>query len=294
VGGEERRIHPRREFRRELFCYIDGARFDAKSEDISLGGMFLRTDQAARIPGGALVALVVRESGGDMSESVFLFGRVVRHQSTPETGLGLTWDKAVAAGSSAHLLSFLDQVFGIRSPQLGLKAGAGGGLARYVYEFASGGAAAREGAADSGAVATSAEVAEPLPAPSSGGAVAGALTTQIDRRKAQTPCALGATLSFEGFSLHAAVRSMGLTAMYVETPVGPTASDAAVQVRLDLRAGEEDVPLVFDCHVMSVETGGAERRPGLDLAIVAVDESGRAGVFMRHIRQLVFRGMARG
>jgi len=48
--GPDKRQHPRWEVDKQVFCYIDGARLDARSSNIGLGGMFIRTDGADRVP----------------------------------------------------------------------------------------------------------------------------------------------------------------------------------------------------------------------------------------------------
>ena len=64
--GSERRQHPRRVSRQDVFCYIDGNRFDACSEDLSAGGMFLRTDGRVEVAVGTIVGLVA--GGFDASD----------------------------------------------------------------------------------------------------------------------------------------------------------------------------------------------------------------------------------
>jgi hypothetical protein len=283
MDGEERRIHPRRPFRRELFCYIDGARFDARSEDISLGGMFVGTSAGGAIPIGALVALVVKE--GDLGASVFLFGRVVRRQLEPVPGLGLVWERAVASGAPDHLLMFLTRVFDIRSPELHIRSATGRGFSRYVYEFPQGTPTGRPEPPATAAPEGPAQQAPDEPDP-------GALTVAIERRRARTPCRLDVLLAFEGLSVPAVVRSIGTTALFVETRVGPTATGAPTDVHLEIATGQETARVVLECRVTDWARGTEGAAPGLDLEIVGCREGNEPGVFNRLLRFLHFRSMA--
>jgi len=95
----------------KLFCYIDGDRFDARSRDISAGGLFIRTPK--NVPLGVFIALVFKDKDKPDSHPIFLVGKVVRHQQEPVKGIGLQWDRAITEGSSAQLELFLTLKMGI-------------------------------------------------------------------------------------------------------------------------------------------------------------------------------------
>ncbi len=101
LARAERRLFPRREFRAGVYAYVDGRRYDARSENISAGGMLLAT--AEDIPLGHTIALVFKSRSGKKTsgekgvkcgagvkgEPVHLVGRVMRKQVSPVPGVGL-------------------------------------------------------------------------------------------------------------------------------------------------------------------------------------------------------------
>ncbi len=95
----------------KMYCYVDGTRFDARSQDISAGGLFIRTPR--RVPLGAHIALVFKDSNDPDGAPVFLVGKVMRRQSEPVPGIGLRWERATTEGSAARLELFLTLRMGI-------------------------------------------------------------------------------------------------------------------------------------------------------------------------------------
>ena len=109
--GAERRESERRELDEEVFCYIESTRCDARTKDISAGGMFLASEE--EVPLGSLVAMVFRFQASVGNAPVFLMGRVVRQQGPPNPGAGLRWEKAVCAGPPIQLALFLRSTLGV-------------------------------------------------------------------------------------------------------------------------------------------------------------------------------------
>ncbi len=132
MQGDERRRTQRRVLVEDLHCYIDSARIDAASSDISAGGMFVKTVTDA--PEGARVALVFRSQADVGSAPVFLVGRVVRVQRAPVPGLGLSWEKAVAF-QAPPLAAFLRTRLRLDPEQISAQALGTLGRVRYVFEF---------------------------------------------------------------------------------------------------------------------------------------------------------------
>lgn len=117
AAATDKRKHPRWDVDKEIFCYVDGDRLDARSGNISLGGMFLCTDRAESIPMDSLVGLVFRSSEVEQ-HTTFLFGKVVRKQEFPDEGVGLMWEKAVTVGPPEMLVTFLKRLFSIERPTI--------------------------------------------------------------------------------------------------------------------------------------------------------------------------------
>ena len=103
--GADRRIHRRWESKDTIYGYLDGARFAAKSEDLSSGGLFIETKDD--VPIGALISLVFRTQVKSEDPPIFLIGRVMRRRKNPVPGIGLRWEKAVFTGPPGVLRRFL-------------------------------------------------------------------------------------------------------------------------------------------------------------------------------------------
>jgi len=104
-SGSDKRIHARRLLEEDIYCYLDGQRFDANSRDISAGGLFLRTERD--VPLGSVLAVVFRTDEGEGGAPIFLLGMVVRRQLTPIPGIGLAWTRATTTGRRPMLARFL-------------------------------------------------------------------------------------------------------------------------------------------------------------------------------------------
>jgi len=130
----ERREHPRHPLARDVHCYIDGVRFDARTLDISAGGSFVRTSRSRSVTPGALVGLVF-PSHPLVLQTTFLFGRVTRIQAQPMEGLALCWEKAVTVAPPKDLAKFLKTLFGIESPEILKEVTGNRGQSRNVYRF---------------------------------------------------------------------------------------------------------------------------------------------------------------
>jgi len=106
----DRRSEPRREFHDPAQTFHEGHRFEAAPEDISVGGMFLKTDAVDDVRAGEVLGVLLeREAGFD--PPLFLYGRVVRvrHSGTP--GVGLRWERAGSTGSVEQLANALELLF---------------------------------------------------------------------------------------------------------------------------------------------------------------------------------------
>ena len=115
----ERRRHPRKARRIPFYCYVNGARFDSDSVDISEGGTLLKTEDD--IPMDATVLVVPRSNirrrghaGEARAGRVVLVGKVVRKHGGDAPGVGVRWVKCVSRDGldALHtLLSLLLDIF---------------------------------------------------------------------------------------------------------------------------------------------------------------------------------------
>lgn len=133
IQNSDRRRHERAPLDEGVYCYIDGSRFDTRSNDVSEGGLFLRTD--AQIPVGGLIALVFRPEFNPDSPPIFLVGQVVRQQQTPVAGVGLQWVRAVTESPRLELAHFLVRKLGVKEPSVGLQEHGPNREMRSVFEF---------------------------------------------------------------------------------------------------------------------------------------------------------------
>ncbi len=106
---------------------MDGRRYDARSENISAGGMLLVTGE--NIPLGRTIALVfksrsgkkisgdkgVKYGAGIKGEPVYLVGRVMRKQVSPIPGVGLRWVRAMTDAPTEDLEYFLSKMLRIEA-----------------------------------------------------------------------------------------------------------------------------------------------------------------------------------
>jgi hypothetical protein len=124
-------------------------------------------------------------------------------------------------------------------------------------------------------------------------ATRGAISTQIDARQVRIATNLDATLSFEGLNVPTRLLQVGVASMFAETRVMPVdAAGADVSVAVDVPTPEGRVPVICRCKVMSVDPG-TMGVPGLDLAIIDVQEGRNKGIYMRFLKWLHFNNLAR-
>ncbi len=297
MSATDKRRTPRFKLEKDVYCYIEGVRLDVRSDDISAGGMFLRTDKD-RPPLGAQIGLVFREQS-DAANPTFLFGRVVREQDEPIRGVGLCWEKAVTVGPQAELVKFLTTTLGISAERVERQAAARTNARKHVFLF---GADERgETTFSDPAPATPAEpepavLATPAPVVALGGGPAveegrpvGSITALIEKRALQTPTSIEASVVYRGASLTVRITRLGLVGMFVETPFIPVIRTADVSVRFVVKA--DGIPRVVDCTCRS--TAVDARIPGMELEILEVDEGDLHGLFKTFVKQLQYQSLAR-
>jgi hypothetical protein len=297
MSDRDKRRHPRRRIDRSVYCYVDGSRLDVKTEDVSEGGMFLRT-AGGLPPIGSLLGVVflVAES---TRPSTFLFGRVVRMQEAPVRGVGLRWEKAVAMGPPAELSGFLETNLGILGPRIDELPQPGDGPRKCVYHFPP--------PADEVARAPALPF-EPEPRRRSpatrierrpvredvgrldpyAGRESGAITSLIEQRALQAPASVPADLVVGDAPVPGRITRLGLSGMSVTTPWMPIAKSTEVTVRFAVRLEETSHPIECACRLLRVDP----HEPGLDLEILSVQDGPMPGAFKAYVKALQFRNLA--
>jgi len=129
---ENKRRYRRWLLEEEILCYLDGARFDAISKDVSVGGIFLRTKKMA--PLGTVMAMVFMAEHKEGVDAIYLLGEVARHDKGPPSGLAIEWMRAVTECGEKALVSFLQETLGIKATVEQQRYGPRGEM-RQVFRF---------------------------------------------------------------------------------------------------------------------------------------------------------------
>lgn len=285
--GVERRVHPRKLLGEDMYCYIDGARLDAASLDVSAGGMFLTTPQD--VPVGATVALVFKLHDRENSSPVYLIGRVARKQKTPFKGLGLVWEKATAEDGE-HLHGFVKSVLGIETGTAVEETHGPGDRPMSVFRFDP---AALEDTAEledepaEQAVPDSTRLdAETSPKP-------GPMTIRMQADDIRVPAATPGAMKVGSQAVPVTVTSLGPDSAFVRTDLAPVSGSAAVQLEISVKTKHGPKAVVFRCRVKAIDEGAATGTPGIELEFASVDEGEHEGILQRYLRWLHFRSLTK-
>ena len=121
--SQERRLHPRKEFINDVYCYTRGGiRLNLKTENISRSGVFIKTDESIPMYSKVVTTFII-----DLSciNPIYLSGLVVRIQTEPEAGVGIAWEKALTQNPRESLRRFLETVLEISDPTIEFRQIAG-------------------------------------------------------------------------------------------------------------------------------------------------------------------------
>jgi hypothetical protein len=326
MTGTEQRQYPRHRYEDEFYCYLDGSRFDARSLDISAGGLFLKTQQ--EVPAGASIALVFKDQKDPSAAPVFLVGEVMRRQEVPVPGIGLRWHRAVTEGTAARLEIFLTLRMGLLpGPIASEPHGVRGGM-RHVYYFArpphseklgpnypvqpqrkpssspppSPSFAAGRPAGKAVPLGVQVDIvrtdgrredrgAAPLPDHvqrlSTGSS--GPLSMILRRGDTLAPARLAATARLPRGEVACEIAGLSVKSMFL-TGVGRLPSHLSdLQVAFELPAREGTVPVVCDCRLLYVTDEDEENRAGVELEIIRYDEGAHKGILWTYLKWLTFR-----
>lgn len=323
----DKRQYPRYPVAENLYCYIDGTRFDAPSRDISAGGLFLRTPK--KVPFGASIALVFKDKKVPEAQPVFLIGRVVRHQAEPEPGIGLCWDRAVTHGSATQLELFLTLRMGIIAFHIGKETVGPRGEVRHVFDFAkkaedqqpethprphelgadgasSGASPGYERSPDSPprklrtvesirVVKSDGGVkdlgAAPLPAHVerlSEGAP-GPLSSILQRGESLASVDLDANVEVAGRTFRGTILGMSVKTMFLTGVEGMGSVSRPLKVAFSLPVRTGAATITCTCRVLYEDDGQANGLPGLELEIDHYDEGDSKGILWTYLKWVTFK-----
>jgi len=306
--GSERRRFERWSLQEGVYCYIDGARVDARSTDISSGGMFFETNKL--ILPGTEVALVFRTQLDKGDRPIFLVGRVMRRQLRPVAGVGIRWERASTPAPPEALAGFLQAVLRLQPRGIHERPYGSSGIVQAVYEFPLNqelleGARVRD---------------DDVPPPTVGGATferteeledtmpedvitappdkspppiagAGPLTTQIAASGTDAPADLGARVQVKKTWISVHVSSLGSEHMFAETMNAEIEPGLEAQVRFDLPVKGGVAQVSCRCRVVSRGKDFHTSAKGVLLEIIRVEEGKRPGIFASYVRWLHFNAL---
>jgi PilZ domain len=279
----ERRLSKRWEHVGDVFCYINGVRFDAKSEDVSAGGMFLATP--INVPKGTKVAMVFRDQGDLDLPPVFLIGIVMRIQTGEHLGLGLAWETAITEGPDLSLRYFLNRVLkldGEINRRLTPK-----GVSKAVFSFLPPGKPSPIENLEQESGEPAAE--ELIKERSIKGD--GPLTKIVQKAQDWVHCGLAVKLDSSHGELSGKIEMMGRKRMYVHLKSVPLELKEELTATLTLTTARGDRLIKISCRVENVicTSPGGVGAVELEYWAYIDDDKESEGIFARYIRWLYFR-----
>lgn len=320
--NEQRKYH-RYPLSDNMYCYIDGSRFDARSLDISAGGLFLRTPR--KVPLDCCIALVFKDKKDPGVPPVFLVGRVMRHQVEPEAGIGLKWDRAITEGNAAHLELFLTLKMGVIASHIEQETVGPRKEVRHYFDFSRRPGAGIPGEASTQPAPTPVRTSpEPAPTPlapreklrvvepvhvvmSDGqienrdaaplpehvvrlsDAAPGPLSSILQRGDSLAPVTLEATVFVGGREVQGTIRGMSVKTMFLTGVQGLGASSRPFKVvfRLPAKAGWHTI--TCKCRALYEDPGGDHGMAGLEVEIDTYDEGDAKGILWTYLKWVTFR-----
>jgi hypothetical protein len=130
----DRRYYPRRTFHDAAQAFHDGHHVEGIPDDISVGGMLLRTPGVVDVPLGETLGVLLDEHAG-FTPPLFLFARVARVLRGDEPGLGLRWERAGSTGTPDELANALELLFAIPASSFLPSVASSSGRLQTTYVF---------------------------------------------------------------------------------------------------------------------------------------------------------------
>lgn len=325
---EERRQFKRRALDEPAFVYIGGSRLDAKSGDISAGGVFLETAQ--QMEKGTLVAVVFNEQARK-SPAIYMLGRVMRVQAGPRAGVGLQWEKAVTTGPPEELARFLGGLLGrtvteVRRVALGTEqewksvfvfpsaeqtcdpdeheataemhrarestSPTDSFLAYQVSEEQVSRLRVESVEGSSSFVADGQVDFEELACELESGHEVGPFTARIETDMMRAPAGIMGRLDTMAGRLPVEIPFLGARGMFVNTRFIPLNRSIPVKVGFDVVTRRGTVSVNCRCKITGIDDGRSTGTSGLDLKIDSYDEGEHSGLFRQFVRWLHFRTLS--
>lgn len=323
----DRRQHQRRDLEEQAFVYIGGNRLDAKSADISAGGLFLETEQ--EMERGSLVAVVFNEQARK-APAIYLLGRVVRVKQEAPKGVGLRWEKAVTTGAPEDLARFLGQLLGRQVSEVRRVAIGPEQDWKSVYLFPDDAAPAEYEMEATAEMAVRKEPASPassflayqvseeevkrvkidnveggsayvadgkldfeeLAEELDSGSPPGPFTARIETDVMRAPAGITGKMETMAGRLPVQISFLGARGMFITTQFIPLNRKIPVKVSFDVVSRQGTRTVTCRCKITGVDDGQSTGTPGLDLKIDTYEEGQYTGLFRQYVRWLHFRTLS--
>lgn len=322
--ADNRRTQPRWAILEEVYCYLDGNKFEASSRDISGGGLFLKTRK--EVPLDAKVVLYFRTGTQEEAPPVFLVGVVVRRQTSPVFGIGLQWLKALTPGPPAMLRSFLETKMKMPASAVGVEGMPEGSGARSVYLFPLG-VVRSMATEEEPAQAPTEEIEAPSPPPRPaipafrraspdlqvlrsdgspmetapqpleehvgkmhGPGPSGPLSRIVQKSEFLMATDLPGKAQYDGAIHKVRILGLGLKGMYITTPEPPTSLSVPVDVIFYLKSRRGAIPVKATCRPLFEDTLDDDGC-ALELEINHYEEAGMKGILWTYLKWLHFQAL---
>ena len=300
---------------------------DAKSADISAGGLFLKTEQ--EMQRGALVAVVFNEQARK-APAIYLLGRVVRVREQAPKGVGLRWEKAVTTGPPEDLARFLGQLLGREVSEVRRVAIGPDQDWKSVFLFPKDATFAEDEMEATAEVAGRKEPTSPLSSflayqvteeevkrvkvddveggPAyvadgkldfdelaeelDSGLAPGPFTARIETDVMRAPAGITGRMQTMAGRLPVQIPFLGAQGMFVTTQFIPLNRKIPVKVSFDVATRRGTMTVTCRCKITGVDDGQSTGTPGLDLKIDTYEEGQYTGLFRQYVRWLHFRTLS--
>jgi hypothetical protein len=299
--SDEQRTFPRRPLSEAVYGYVDGSRFDGHSSNVSIGGMFLKTNRYRQIPMGADIAVVFC-GANVMAPGVYLVGRVVRKQAAPVGGLGLSWIKALSRESPQAMARVLSRLIGVHASTIEQRVVRDARDDYFLYVFTKP-QEARPDDEESVEVVRVEATEQPRPAPLPAlaptiqpeeRATRGPITQEIQRDELRFPCRVVAELSSGDNDVRGVVDSLGLKSLTFVTQDEVAPPWDAMVLCLELPVGADEVPVVVRSRLVALGPVPRADRIRLELRVVDLNEDANPGILNSYVRWLRMEALKLG
>jgi hypothetical protein len=119
----------------------------------------------------------------------------------------------------------------------------------------------------------------------------GTLTQQVTRQGLRASCVMSGAIEMASAWVDCSILSLGVTHLYVQTPVRPISPQVDPRVHVDIPTRDGAIHVTMSCRIVETRADPLPENCGLELAILAMDEAGHAGIVARYVKWLHFSSL---